>query len=88
MLPQRPFHPGPVWFTLLYFQNSEHFLKKENANSAGDILPLRHQVRTTNQKQHIILRVSVYMVTFITLATTYLSHKSVITTYKDLHLKW
>lgn len=88
MLSPRPFHPGPVWFTLLYFQNSEHFLKKENANSAGDILPLRHQVRTTNQKQHTFLRISVYTVTCITLEATYLCHKSLIRTYKGLHLKW
>lgn len=87
MLPPRASRPDPVGFPLLYFQNSGRFLKKENAKSAGDILPLRRQVRAPGPKQHTFPRLSVFTVTCITLAATCLSHKSLITTYKGIHLK-
>ena len=50
MLPPRPFNPGSVWCALLlYLQNSERFLKKENAKSALHAAPPRHVVRLVSR---------------------------------------
>lgn len=49
MLPPRPFNPASAHCTLLlYFQNSEHFLKKENAECARVVAPPRQLVRLSN----------------------------------------
>lgn len=49
MLPPRPFNSASAHCTLLlYFQNSEHFLKKENAECARVVAPPRQLVRLSN----------------------------------------